>query len=148
MFFPVKNCLKLNPVNPIIPALPVTSLTLAAVSPEIPFKATSPPGSLSEKPGFIVIVTVTWLAPVSLKATVPTDPEIPRLFEVRSKLMESARADETQQTKAKTEIAKTDFAVKTRMRHPVARVKWRSVTACTRKADPPGLQEMKVSALL
>ena len=32
---------------------------------ELPFKATSPPGSLSEKPGFIVIAIVTWLAPVS-----------------------------------------------------------------------------------
>src|SRR5678816_2728596 len=116
MFFPVKNCLKLNPVNPIIPAFPVTSLTLAAVSPEIPFKATSPPGSLSENPGFIVIAIVTWLAPVSLMATVPTDPEIPRLFEVRSKLMESALAVETQQIKDRTAIATADFAAKTRMK--------------------------------
>src|SRR6476646_4659793 len=116
MFFPVKNCLKLNPVNPNIPALPVTSLALAAVRPEIPFTATSPPGSLSDKPEFIVSAIVTWFVPVSLMATVPTDPEIPRLFEVRSKLMESALAVETQQIKDRTAIATVDFAAKARMR--------------------------------
>ena len=104
----VKNCLKLNPAKPIIPAVPVTPLTLPAVSPETPLKATSPPGSFSEKPEFIVIVTVTWLAPVSLIATVPTDPEIPRLFEVRSKLTEFAHAEDTHRKKTLT--AKTDFA--------------------------------------
>lgn len=92
-----------------MPAEPVTPLTLPAVSPETPLKATEPPGSLSEKPGFIVIVTVTWLAPVSLMATVPTDPESPRLFEVRSKLTELAHAEHTH--RKKTLAAKTDFAI-------------------------------------
>jgi len=38
------------------------------------------------------MVTVTWFIPVSLIFTVPTDPEIPRLFEVKSKLTELATA--------------------------------------------------------
>src|SRR6185369_6372539 len=52
-------------------------------------------------------------------ATVPTDPAIPRLFEVRSKVMESALAVETQQIKSRNAIAAiatVDFAAKTRMR--------------------------------
>lgn len=47
-------------------------------------------------------------------ATVPTDPEIPRLFEVKLKLMEFARADETH--RKKTDTANTDFAKLARMR--------------------------------
>ena len=59
MFFPAKNCLNDKPVNPNMSALPATFGTLAAVSPETPLNATSPPGSLIEKPGFIVMVTLT-----------------------------------------------------------------------------------------
>jgi hypothetical protein len=59
MFFPAKNCLKLNPVNANMSAEPTTFVALPAVSPETPLNAMSPPGSLSEKPEFIVMVTVT-----------------------------------------------------------------------------------------
>src|ERR1700739_4394209 len=39
-----------------------------------------------------MIDTVTWSVPVSVNVTVPTDPEMFRLFDVRSKLTESATA--------------------------------------------------------
>ena len=113
MFLSVKKCLKLKPVNPTTPAVPVTSLTLLAVSPEGPLNAMSPPSSLSENPTFIVIVTVTWLLPVSLIFTVPTDPEIPKLFEVKSKLTELADAREDP-TKTKTKERNSDLAKYTR----------------------------------
>jgi hypothetical protein len=91
MFFPAENCLKLKPLNPVMAAVPATSVALPAVSPDTPLKATSPPGSLSEKPECILMGTVTRSVPVSLTVTVPTEPGKLMLFEVRSKVKESTR---------------------------------------------------------
>jgi hypothetical protein len=41
----------------------------------------------------MVIVTVTWPVPESVTCTVPTEPETPKLFAVRSKLTELADAN-------------------------------------------------------
>ena len=53
----------------------------------------SPPFNLTENPEFMAMVTFTWpLTPVSAMVTVPTDPVIARLFEVRLNVIESAEA--------------------------------------------------------
>jgi hypothetical protein len=81
-------------------------------------------------------------------ATVPTDPETPRLFEVRSKLMESACAEEAQSTKSKAEVAGADFATETCMRRLPVQKSTALCELCTRRADQSEIQEMKVLALL
>src|SRR5258708_32070511 len=69
-------------------------LTLASVRPERdPLKATvSLPFPFTEYVGFMVMVTSTELAPASAIVTVPTEPEIPRLFELKLNVIESADA--------------------------------------------------------
>src|ERR1700686_515806 len=58
-----------------------------------PLKAmVSLPSSFTEYAEFIVMVTSTELVPSSAMVTVPTEPEIPRLFELRLNVTESADA--------------------------------------------------------
>ena len=102
IFCEVLKFLKLKPVFPSALKL----LTLPAVNPEAPLNAMSPPFNFTEKPAFIVMVTVTVLAPASTMLTVPIVPEIPKLFAVRSKEVADAAgiiATAATRTKARTE---------------------------------------------
>src|ERR1700732_5306681 len=56
-----------------------------------------------------MMLTVTWLRPVSVTVTVPTEPEIPRLFELNLYVIEFANAVGAMARAAATN--KTDAAI-------------------------------------
>src|SRR5262249_32618487 len=95
MFLLVKNWLKFNPAKVLAPEKPVSPLTLPGRSPLAPLNAMSPPCNLTEKPEFMVIDTITVLAPTSVIVTPPMGPEMPRLLAVRVNDTELAEADGT-----------------------------------------------------